>query len=137
MDNMGHMHISSTEHLSLILSQIKLFQKLESDVTKVPKQAYSRRDETESLVLTESLTPWPAVPHFTAYPFTPQYRTLPHLRLPAVPHLTALPYLFRFVSRKTRCSWRIEYIFISLEPEKFTLYTGMKTFRISFSIKVS
>ena len=54
------------------------------------------------------------------------YPAVPHLRLPAVPHFTALPYLFRFVSRKTRCSWRIEYIFISLEPEKFTLYTGMK-----------
>ena len=27
-----------------------------------------------------TLTPWPAVPHFTAYPFTPQYRTLPHFR---------------------------------------------------------
>ena len=82
------------------------------------------------------LTPWPAVPHFTAYPFSPQYRTLPHLRLPAVPHFTALPYLFRFVSRKTRCSWRIEYIFISLEPEKFTLYTGMKKIQISISKKV-
>ena len=31
---------------------------------------------------------------------------------------------FVFVSRKTR--WRIEHIFISLEPEKFALYTGMK-----------
>ena len=83
------------------------------------------------------LTPWPAVPHFTAYPFTPQYRTLPHLRLPAVPHFAALPYLFRFVSRKTRCSWRIECIFILLEPEKVTLYTGMKKIHISISIKVS
>ena len=72
-----------------------------------------------------NLTPWPAVPHFTAYPFTPQYRTLPHLRLPAVPHFTALWCLFRFVSRKTCCSWRIWYIFISLEPEKFTVYTGV------------
>ena len=33
------MHISITEHSSLTLSQIKLFQKLESDVTKEPKQA--------------------------------------------------------------------------------------------------
>ena len=60
---------------------------------------------------------YPAVPHFTAFTFT---------------RSTALPYLFCFMSRKTRCSWRIEYVFISLESEKFTLYTGMKKVRISF-----
>ena len=38
-NNMDHVRISATEHSSVILSQTKLFQKLKSDVPKVPKQA--------------------------------------------------------------------------------------------------
>ena len=38
------MRISGNEPSSLILSQIKKFQKLERDVPKVPKQAEDKRD---------------------------------------------------------------------------------------------
>ena len=38
------MVISSTEPGLVILSQINEFQKLKSDVTKVPKQAAAKRD---------------------------------------------------------------------------------------------
>ena len=38
------MHISGNEPLSLIFSHTKLFQKLKSDVPKVPKQATDKRD---------------------------------------------------------------------------------------------
>ena len=34
INNMNHMRISSTEHSSLILSQLKLFQKVESNAKK-------------------------------------------------------------------------------------------------------
>ena len=43
-DNMDHMRISGTEPSSLIRRQTKYFQKLESDVTKVPKQGWAKRD---------------------------------------------------------------------------------------------
>ena len=38
------MRISGTEPSSVILSQTMLFQKLESDVQKVPKQVEAKRD---------------------------------------------------------------------------------------------
>ena len=38
------MRISGTEPSSVILSQTKKFQKLESDIPKVPKQAEAKRD---------------------------------------------------------------------------------------------
>ena len=44
INKMDHMRISGTEPSSVILSQTKLFQKLKSDVPKVPKQAYYKRD---------------------------------------------------------------------------------------------
>ena len=39
---MGHMRISITEPSSVILSQTQQFQKLESDIPKVPKQAEAK-----------------------------------------------------------------------------------------------
>ena len=41
---MNNMHISSTEPSSVILSQIKWFKKLKSDVPKLSKQAKAKRD---------------------------------------------------------------------------------------------
>ena len=41
---MGHMHISSTEPSSVIISQTKKFKKMESEAQKVPKQAKVKRD---------------------------------------------------------------------------------------------
>ena len=38
------MRISGTEHSSVILSQTKLFKKLESDAQKVPKLAKAKTD---------------------------------------------------------------------------------------------
>ena len=40
---MDHMRISGTERSSMILGQTE-FQKLQSDVTKVPKQAEDKKD---------------------------------------------------------------------------------------------
>ena len=41
---MNHMRISGTEPSSVILSLTKKFQKLESDIPKVQKQAEAKRD---------------------------------------------------------------------------------------------
>ena len=41
---MYHLRISVTEPSSVILSHTKLFQKLETDVPKVPKQAEAKMD---------------------------------------------------------------------------------------------
>ena len=41
---MNHMLISGTEPSTVILSQTKKFQKFDSDVPKVPKQAVARKD---------------------------------------------------------------------------------------------
>ena len=73
------------------------------------------------------LTPWPAVPHFTAYPFTPQYRTLPHLRLPAVPHFGTYFVLFRV--KHVVHVVNVLTIFLYHWNQKSLLYTlGWKTF---------
>ena len=41
---MDHKRISGTKPSSVILSQTKYFQKLQSDVTEVPKQGDAKRD---------------------------------------------------------------------------------------------
>ena len=44
INNMDHMYISGIEPSSVILSQTNQFQKLKSDVPKMPKQADSKLD---------------------------------------------------------------------------------------------
>ena len=44
INDMDHMRILGTEPSSVILSQTKQFQKLESDILKVPKQTEAKRD---------------------------------------------------------------------------------------------
>ena len=56
INNMDHLRISGTKPSSVILSQTKLFQKLQSYAQKVQKQAKAKRDYLVDIMPSEIST---------------------------------------------------------------------------------